>query len=404
MNRRTLEAALAAGAMAALWMGLTWLGNFTTSNAAGFAAIYLPIGFAVGLMWRFPRLRWAFAVGVFIGALALVPFADASWARGVLSGAANTIEAVATAWLLRRFGTCMRHPADALAFLAAAAGGAAVGGTLGALTSWLLASRDPLEAAVTWFAADLVGIMIVAPPVYLVDRESMRWRKAISSVILLAFATYCTVLAADFSIQGGNRWLAIVWFPVLAAVLFIGLRFGITLLGFVQLPAVIAGFATLGEATPGNLIGRQATAVLITYTMQWAVLWVGQVLLQRDIASGVADALFTHSTTPTATVVRVDGRWIVADANHALAQVLGIDGARLAGSDVRALFTPATSAEIAGALSAHLDAFECIAHPVGDGGELRVRGQWVRAEHGHQQSDRCVLFFEDIAAKAESAN
>ena len=380
-------------AMALLWMLLTVIGGITWANASGLATVYLPIGAAVGLMHRFPRHITPFAIGIVVGAVLLVPLTDDVVLNGLLGGTANAIEAVVAAVLLRVLGVRFDRSADALNFLVATATGALAGALLGAISVTISGTRPPLEAATTWFAADLLGMVVVTPSVYLTTRASLQIRRALSSLTLLVFTTYCTVLLAQSVATSSDFWTFALWMPLLFIVLLVGMRFGVTVLGYVQIPAVVALFATIPKAHYSLWYQRQGLTIVLIIAMMWGVLQVSELLVRLEANAGIAGRLLEASPLACAVVRNAGSDYVVQNLNAPLLAALGTGSERAHGVPLLTLLHPD---DAAAALRSLRDGQPSTVRPAARTGSARrllMQVQWVTVGHGPVRRNRAVVTF-----------
>jgi len=213
-------AALAVLYYAAARFGL--LLAFADSNAS---PVWPPSGIAFAALALWGRWLWP---GVFAGALAanIVVFSANSAAAALptllVSGAiaaGNTLEALAGAWLLQRFGA-VPHPWSRLqgvygfafivalvCLLSAAVGTVAlsVAGIIGPQVRWTVLG--------TWWLGDVVGVMVIAPLL-------MAWRSAAPATLralvhwetlpflAILLAILWSIFGTSFTQDGSYRWTA----------------------------------------------------------------------------------------------------------------------------------------------------------------------------------------------------
>lgn len=156
------------------------------------SAVWPASGIALAALWlRGPRL-WP---GVALGAVAAIYSIDASLVAALAIGAGHTLEALAAAWLMRRFLADRRgpfsRPVQVFRFFAIALGAAVVGATVGAGSLTLAGLVTPAQAAanwLTWWMGGASGIVVVAPLIWAFARPSplRRTPAGVAELVLLA--------------------------------------------------------------------------------------------------------------------------------------------------------------------------------------------------------------------------
>jgi diguanylate cyclase (GGDEF)-like protein len=266
------------------------------------------------------------AGGVLLAAAAISVVMGGSLDAALADGAANAVEAAAVAALVRwqRAGG-FRSPRDAWTFVAAAVLGAALGATLGAAADQLLEGVPFAETYRTWFAADLVGMLLVVPMATLVTVRGLRSRVAAGSVLLLLLSVGLAVLAAEATMLGLPFLVFVSWLALLLSVLLVGVRHGIVALGVAQVPAAVVAFILVRDASAQEWLARQGVAAVIAASLLVSVLTLRHQLEQRTEADRLARDMFERLPVATARVLvpADDGAIDVIDANAAWSGLLG---------------------------------------------------------------------------------
>lgn len=198
----------------------------------GFATFWLPSGIYLALLIRSDSHRWA---AIVTGALAaaigteLLVF-NRAWLPALGLAAANTLEALAGALLLRMSGGIphTQRVADMLRLVAVAVIVSAMPGALiGGLVLTTQYAYDLTNSWVAWWVADLIGIIVVAPLMLLSRGE---WRAVATRLkgwrgleLLLAFGT---LVAVSLVIFGLPPHPVRKMFLVLPWILWVMFRFG----------------------------------------------------------------------------------------------------------------------------------------------------------------------------------
>ncbi len=245
--------ALALAYFAAARLGL--LLAFDDTNAS---PVWPPSGIALAALTLCGLRIWP---GVLLGALAanvtvfsangvLAP--GAAWAVSLAIAAGNSLQAVAGAWLLRRWlgpGLALDKPERVYLFAALAAVVAAIAAVVGTTSVVLSGVAQPHEVrtiAATWWLGDLAGIAIVTPLVLAWRRPGLArrggWRKvagAVAGLVLLA-----AVLASVFGHAGGTGDTGLPAYLLLPGVGWAAYRFGMR--GATLMLLLVSGVAVVG--------------------------------------------------------------------------------------------------------------------------------------------------------------
>lgn len=232
-----------------------------SSPSPGLAALWLPSGIYLALLIRAEPRRWAaIVVGALVASVGTELLVNG---RGLLPAlglaASHTCQALAGAALLLVSGgiPSTQRVADMFRLLAVAVGASAIPGALiGAFVLAAQYSSNLINAWATLWVANLIGIMVAAPPL-LVSRDDWRatgarlsgWRRL---ELAIALGTLLTVA------------LAVYWLPphpvrkmylLLPWVLWVTFRFGTPelLLGALAVVAVNVGGTLAGKGPFGEM-------------------------------------------------------------------------------------------------------------------------------------------------------
>ncbi len=243
---RTLPEWVLSAAIAGAYLACARFGISLSVAQGVITPVWAPSGIAlVALLLLGGRFWPAVAVGAF--SANLVSGAGAPVAAAIAVG--NTLEAVAGAALLRRFGFSSRlaRIRDVLAFvLLAAAASAAIAATNGATVLKIAGQLHGSYGSswVLWWFGDGAGILMVAP-FLLVGINYLRARRLPRPARLVEAAAVLAALvgvSAIVFVAGGWRYPYLI-FPVLV---FAVLRF--RLLGAAAGTLIVGAFGTLGTA------------------------------------------------------------------------------------------------------------------------------------------------------------
>jgi len=191
---------LTLGALAALYYGAARLGLHYASIAQSISLVWPPTGIALAALVALGLRYWpGIALGAFL-ANATTPVPAAA-AAGIALG--NTLEAVVAAWLLRR-AVGARPRLDSMRgvrtlILEAAPLGSAISAAVGVLSlavAGLIPTSRIAGAMATWWTGDLLGALIVAPPLFawVLTRPSRASARGPLEIALLCLGT---VVAAE---------------------------------------------------------------------------------------------------------------------------------------------------------------------------------------------------------------
>ncbi|KJB89859.1 hypothetical protein N826_13785, partial [Skermanella aerolata KACC 11604] len=154
--------------ISALVFAGAWAGIMITHEADRIAPIWITNAVLLTVLLRSPPHRWplVLAVGCTANVAANIATGDSAVTSLGLS-ACNTLEIMAAAWLLARpqgSPLDLRRSAALVRFVACAGGAApALSATAAAGFLALTAGADPAAVWQTWFLADALGMLVVAP-------------------------------------------------------------------------------------------------------------------------------------------------------------------------------------------------------------------------------------------------
>ena len=334
---------------AVVWALGSAIGSLTVQNSHGLASLYLPIGLAVAILLRVRSgaLWWAVLAGILVGAAGTTLVTHAALGPVLLAACANAAEAVVIAWLLLRMAAeHFDRPRDVASLAIAGVIGCGIGASLGAAATWLTLGTDPTATFSTWFTADLVAVVLAVPAATVITwpRRLRPWM--LGYVGLLALTIVAAVAATTETFTAKTPFLIFLARYALALLLLtVGFLYGTLGVGLIQIPAVITGFAALGDAEPEIWQTRQATIIVLALTLLAAALAVRQEIAQRSAAEALTKGLFTYSPVATARITRarathapatdtVTSRLVVDQANAAWCTLLGLDPAHANDTDL----------------------------------------------------------------------
>ena len=408
---------------AVAWALGSAIGSLTVENSHGMASLYLPIGLAVAILLRVRSgaLWWAVLAGILVGAAGTTLVTHAALGPVLLAGTANAVEAIIIAWLLLRLSAeRFDRPRDVASLAIAGVIGCGIGAGLGAAVNWLTVGIDPLTTFSTWFPADFVAVVLVVPMATIIrwPRRLRPWM--LGYVGLLILTILAAVAATTDALMGETPFLVFIARYALGILLLtVGLLYGTVGLGLIQIPAVIAGFATLSDAEPETWHTRQAIIAIVALTLLAAALAVRQELARRAESEALTKSLFTYSPVATARIIltaSTDGyadatgtlRLMVNDANGAWCELLGLDLDHAIDTDLMRYVHP----EDAGAVRQLIDSSDQTGPTHRDvrlirrGGDrtllVRLTSVAMAAPTGGRRDLGAILVAEDITERREA--
>lgn len=174
----------------------------STPNA--FLTMWPPNGLLCGMLLRRDRGRWpAILLASYPANLGFALLYGQPAVVGSAYWVANVAEVTLAALVLRRFwpdGLTLRDPRQVVGLAAATAGAAVVGCGIGAFATWVWRPDTTLDAsAFSWWAADALGILTVAPIVLTwdhgrgADGRRVIGREAVALIVALVALAAATV-------------------------------------------------------------------------------------------------------------------------------------------------------------------------------------------------------------------
>ena len=254
MTRRSALQILAVGVLVGIF---AWAGIALTREAGRVATIWLANGFLVGLLLRTAPKRWpAFVLAGFVGNLAADIGSGDSGAIGISLSLCNVLEVLLAAWPLYRL---LAHDLDPLKIAAAA----------GRFVPWVLAAPIlPATLGTTivtlaehesfwtvfrlWYAADLLGIVIMTPFVLAMNAR-VAARLLTGSSRARDAAALLLLIATTFGVFSQNQYPLL--FLVLPPLLLVVFRLGLAgaALGLIAMCAIAIG-CTIENHGPLSLV------------------------------------------------------------------------------------------------------------------------------------------------------
>jgi diguanylate cyclase (GGDEF)-like protein len=230
----------------------SWLGIALSRQSEGVATIWFTNGMLFALVITKPRSIWVryFLIGFFADTIADVIYGD-PFRLSVGVAIANSIEVITSSLILTRifgspFNLSKRRPL--LAFLGVAVIGAtALTSALGASWTLLFVNAGPwLMLFRTWYLGDILGMAIIAPLVFILQRPgffSMLHRQhVVKTLSLIAVPAIATILVFNHSADP----LIFFIFPPLLLVVF-RLGFPGTVLSIFIVAGISIGFTVAGR-------------------------------------------------------------------------------------------------------------------------------------------------------------
>lgn len=332
MSLRTPSWILRNCALAALYAAIAWgsLRLFATLNASA-SPVWPPTGLALAaLVLAGNRL----APGVFLGAFVANLLTAGTVTTSVAIAAGNALEAVAGAYLVRRFAKG-RHAFDDVRHLAlfvlAVALASLISATIGVTTLFAadLVPRDAVWAVwSTWWIGDAVGALVVTPPLLIFsDASARRLQGRVTEAVGLAMFVLVGALAIFGPLLRGSGPAAPLSFVVLPLVVWAAARFGSR--GAASATALIASVAAWGTLTgQGPFAGLDPNVALVFLQAFVAVvattgLALGAVVSERESAQAAFARArqaeqrfqtFVQSAPDAAVISDAEGRVVTVNA------------------------------------------------------------------------------------------
>ncbi len=328
------------------------LGLMLPAVGSQITLVWLPTGIAVAALLRCSFRCWP---GVSLGALAVNLAVGETWSMATGIAVGNTLGPLLAALMLRRTGF---HPSfdrkrDILLLAAAAALGMLVSATLGVgvLSQTTLLPTGWLTAWLTWWAGDVMGVIVAAPLAFRLTRDDglailQRWGE---------FCIWlCTTVAVTWAVfvlnrgSAGGPWaLAFVPLPLVA---WATLSFGA--IGTSLAVIVLSVGAAYGTATGHGPFYRvnpiEGTVVLWVYMATSALLgWIITALRAAGIQATGIQHLLERALSDVSLGVLLAGRdRRITYANEGFTRLTGYTEAELLGKSCAILQGPATDPEI----------------------------------------------------------
>jgi diguanylate cyclase (GGDEF)-like protein/PAS domain S-box-containing protein len=206
-----------------------WLGLKMPYTGSHITLVWLPTGIAVAALLRGGMRMWP---GVYAGAFFVNLSIGSPWALAAAIAVGNTLAPFSTAYLLKRIGfdAGFGSRRDVRLFAAGAGAGMIVSASCGVISLVLtgfLPAASMHSAWLSWWMGDTVGVLLGAPFLLAVSRESAaqlwRDRKAVLSWLLIALPVAWLAFVGTYTQFGQNLPLAFLTLPLFA---WAGLRFG----------------------------------------------------------------------------------------------------------------------------------------------------------------------------------
>jgi integral membrane sensor domain MASE1 len=218
-------------------------------------AIWPPSGLALAALLLYGRRAWP---GVWVGAFlanvwdALDPARAGSAAAHPLAAAAiatgSTVQAVASAWLTRRYAgpaEWLATASHAFRFVAVVSAVCLIASTAGAATLWAAGLPGPAVPTAwwTWWLGDLVGVLVVAPAVLAFARPGAPVRRPAAGAAAALTAALFAVCGPVFGGWGPVQASPLAYLS-LPLVVWAAVRFGAR--GAALAVLAVAAFAVWG--------------------------------------------------------------------------------------------------------------------------------------------------------------
>lgn len=285
-----------------VYAGLLGLSIVLSDRVMGVPLFYPSVGAAVGIayvaMRHTPAARFALAGVIVAGEFIAWTFDGAPWREVALRALVHAVEVVGSAiiavWFRDRYqirGSQMRSVL--VMVVAALSGPTLVLPALWALSGWIAHGGSTGEFVLSWWLADVLGIVVVAPFITTLSRVARdAWRP---SDVLFPGETVAAALVMAGSIvlfwSGPGRAYT---FPGVFVSMWIAMRLGI---GATSLTVVVFAFA-LSVATgvsEGPFVGEFAGAWARSFIACYVVVLLVVSVIARERRRAVDDAQQAHA-------------------------------------------------------------------------------------------------------------
>ena len=283
---------------------VAWLGIYMTRSGGRIAAVWLANGLAVALLMRRPRGDWVvLACAGFAGNVAANLLAGDTLIAATLLALLNILEiALVVAIAARRFAPDGEFETTATGrFIAAAL----VGPLPGSLASagWFAAHGGVsfLTAFASWYGADALGLLIVAPILLSIRRAPPGHRPRAEPILTPLLAAALAMLVFG---QGGKPLLFLLTPLVLLAAFRLRLLEATLTLASIAAVAILFTAHGLGPVAHADLTQVERMYILNAFlaTLALLVLPVAAIIGERDqlgVAAGRSERLFQRIAQAT---------------------------------------------------------------------------------------------------------
>jgi PAS domain S-box-containing protein len=274
---------------------LAELSNFLSYKPSNFATFWLPSGLFVAVLLLNKRTSWPWFI---LGAYLANVGSDLIHSRELLVSfsfcTGNCLEALAGAWLVQRFISPQLRLAslrEVLGLIACAAMiSTAVSATIGsAVIHFVLHSASFWSTWRTWWSGDLLGVIIIAPPLLVFAGYDIRQQLAASWPRALEALTIITSLVGAEILLAARLQILDVYIVVpilLWAVIRFDLRGGTVAMLAMSFTSVYLASQGWSHNTPELSVAQNAAALQVYLSINaFSVLLLGVVLRERESAA-----------------------------------------------------------------------------------------------------------------------
>jgi len=348
---RPLPCALA---LAVVYLALTWLSLDYVCTATGVALLGPASGVALAAFALAHRQWWPVLSGaVFVAAFAAEMGARDDVALAAALAAVDTLEAVLAAWVLVRIAGDRRRDITSLrtvcAIAAAAFGANAVTALIGTGVLQLATDGPFAETWTSWWLADGVGMLVVAPLILALVRPIHGRAGRLEATALMALTAGLTLAIVGHRVADGPVLLSYV-FPIMPMLVWCALRLGtrgVTVA--IVAVALIAAVATAQDRGPFALerlsqVERAQTLQAFIAVAVLSTLIVGAVVASqrraKRLAFDEAERLASVLRSSEAAIIALDPQGRVTHWNPAAERMLGYSAQEMLGRGDPGIFDP----------------------------------------------------------------
>ena len=251
------------------------------------AVFFAPAGISVAAMLLSPTRRWPYIFAAVVIGEVFVDHQMGDYPMWATLGfaLANSVEALAGAWVVRRF----RRRVDITRlrdlgwfFLGAACVGPLVGASIGGTTVWFLGTDDLIQTTLLWWLGDSLGVVVVGSAILAVFTSEQRRASWVEIVGALAL-TGAVAFVLHWLIDEPVGFIAVI--PLMALSARLGTRAAVAAVLVITGIAISAWVVTGGVGVGAPTTGGMVVVKLQLLSMAAAALLVAAEASELELAS-----------------------------------------------------------------------------------------------------------------------